>query len=95
MKWLLVVIALGSSNHGPVVPDALVVTALYGSLKECKDAFKDTFNSPPGSNSGVEYCFAINPDKTVGRPVGAVATPGRNSWLPYSVIYSYKFKDQP
>jgi hypothetical protein len=93
MKWLLVVVALGSSNHGPdVVPDAFVVAALYGSLKECKDAVDSLQGS---KDSGIGYCFAVDPDKTVGRPVGAIATSGRNRWLPYSVIYPYKFKDQP
>jgi hypothetical protein len=93
MKWLLVVTALGSSNHGPaIVPDAFIVAALYGSLNDCKVAVDGLSVS---KDSGIAYCFAVDPDKTVGRPVGAIATPGRTGWLPYSTIYAYKFRDQP
>jgi hypothetical protein len=100
MKWLLVVTALGPSNQGPaIVPDAFIMEALYGSLNECKAAVDDQLSKSMAASaprdSGIAYCFAVDPDKTVGRPVGAVATPGRTGWLPYSVIYAFKFKDQP
>lgn len=94
MKWLLVVTALGLSNHGPAtVPDACIVAALYGSLNDCKAAVDDRLSK--SKDSGIAYCFAVDPDKTVGRPVGAVATSGRTGWLPYSTIYAFKFRDQP
>jgi len=50
MKWLLVVTALGLSNHGPAtVPDAFIVAALYGSLNECKAAVDDQLSKSKDS----------------------------------------------
>lgn len=80
MKWLLVMIpflAPNGSPQGPVPSDVVLLEALYGSLKACQEEVEALQKQSPQNESGVAYCYAVDPAQTMGRIVGKI---GKREW---------------
>jgi hypothetical protein len=96
MKWLLVMIPFAAHGQpqGPVPSDVVFLDALYGSLQACQSQVEALQKQSSDKDSGIAYCYAVDPTQTLARIVGEFGKQGsgRSSWQPYEALHHYQFK---